>query len=59
MANVVSLIADDFETLAAQALRQAPLADLVELRLDRIGHPGVEALAGLASTEDFTSVQLR
>jgi 3-dehydroquinate dehydratase / shikimate dehydrogenase len=44
MANVVSLIADDFDVLAARALRQAPLADLVELRLDRIGHPGQDAL---------------
>lgn len=44
MATVVSLIADDFDTLAARALRQAPLADLVELRLDRIGHPGKDAL---------------
>lgn len=45
MAIVVSHIADDFEVLAAQALRQAPLADLIELRLDRIGHPGEDRLA--------------
>ena len=38
MATVVSLIAGDFDVLAARALRQADLADLVELRLDRIGH---------------------
>jgi len=44
MATVVSLIADDFDVLAQRALRQAPLADLVELRLDRIGHPGADAL---------------
>ncbi|MEX1023622.1 MAG: type I 3-dehydroquinate dehydratase [Planctomycetota bacterium] len=44
MAIVVSHIADDFETLRRQALRQAPLADLIELRLDRIGHPGEERL---------------
>ena len=45
MAIVVSHIADDFETLARRALRQMPLCDLVELRLDRIGHPGKEKLA--------------
>jgi 3-dehydroquinate dehydratase/shikimate dehydrogenase len=45
MAVVVSHIADDWETLRAQALRQAPLADLIELRLDRIGDPGEERLA--------------
>lgn len=44
MATVVSLIADDFDVLASRALRQAALADLVELRLDRIGHPGEDAL---------------
>ena len=47
MANVVSLIADTFDELAAHALRQAKLADLVELRLDRVGHPGEERLAEL------------
>ena len=45
MAIVVSHLADDFETLATRALRQAELADLVELRLDRIGHPGEPRLA--------------
>lgn len=45
MAIVVSHIADRFDTLARQALRQAPLADVVELRLDRIGNPGEEQLA--------------
>ena len=49
MAIVVSHIADDFETLAARALRQAPLADLIEIRLDRIGHPGKEALASFCA----------
>jgi shikimate dehydrogenase/3-dehydroquinate dehydratase type I len=44
MAIVVSHIDRDFDVLAARALRQAPLADLIELRLDRIGHPGEEAL---------------
>lgn len=44
MAIVVSQIADDFDALAAAALRQARLADLVELRLDRVGHPGEDAL---------------
>jgi len=47
MATVVSLIASDFDTLAARALRQAPLADLVELRLDRIGDPGPARLREL------------
>jgi 3-dehydroquinate dehydratase type I len=45
MAVVVSHIADTWEALRAQALRQRPLADLIELRLDRIGDPGVERLA--------------
>ena len=45
MAIVVSHVADDFAVLCRQALRQAPLADLIELRLDRIGHPGKDALA--------------
>ena len=44
MAIVVSHIDRDFDVLGARALRQAPLADLIELRLDRIGHPGEEAL---------------
>jgi 3-dehydroquinate dehydratase/shikimate dehydrogenase len=44
MAIVVSHVDSDFDALAARALRQAPLADLVELRLDRIGHPGKERL---------------
>ena len=47
MAIVVSHIASDFETLARQALRQLPLADVVELRLDRIGDPGEAKLAAL------------
>lgn len=45
MAIVVSHIASDFDTLTKRALRQAPLADLIELRLDRIGNPGEEQLA--------------
>ena len=44
MATVVSLLADDFDALARAALRQAKLADLVELRLDRCGHPGEDRL---------------
>ncbi|MAB80008.1 MAG: hypothetical protein CMJ89_11710 [Planctomycetes bacterium] len=44
MAIVVSHIADDFETLARRALRQVPLCDLIELRLDRIAHPGKERI---------------
>lgn len=44
MVTVVSVLADDFETLARLALRQAKLAELVELRMDRCGHPGEERL---------------
>ncbi len=44
MAFVVSHVAGDFDRLARQALRQQGLADLIELRLDRIGHPGKDAL---------------
>ena len=44
MAIVVSHIDSDFEALAARALRQEPLSDLIELRLDRSGHPGKERL---------------
>ena len=47
MALVVSLLADRFATLARRAIEQAPGADLVEIRLDRIGHPGEAALATL------------
>lgn len=45
MAIVVSHLGSDFDELAARALRQVPLSDLVELRLDRIGNPGEERLA--------------
>ena len=44
MAIVVSHIDSDFDALCARALRQQPLADLIEVRLDRIGHPGKEKL---------------
>lgn len=44
MATVVSLLAGDFDLLARRALQQAQLADLVELRLDRIPHPGEDRL---------------
>ena len=44
MALVVSCIASGFAALTAQALRQAACCDLVELRLDRVGHPGRAAL---------------
>ena len=44
MAIVVSHIDSDFDAPCARALRQQPLADLIELRLDRIGHPGKERL---------------
>lgn len=40
MAIVVSHGGADFDRLAARALRQKALADVVELRLDRIGDPG-------------------
>ncbi len=45
--TVVSLLSDDLDALAASIARQAPLADLVELRLDRIGHPGEGRLGAL------------
>jgi 3-dehydroquinate dehydratase/shikimate dehydrogenase len=45
VAIVVSHLGARFEDLARAALRQAPLADLVELRLDRCGFPGHERLA--------------
>jgi 3-dehydroquinate dehydratase/shikimate dehydrogenase len=49
MAIVVSHLADTFEELARRVLRQAPLADVVELRLDRIGDPGEERLRELVA----------
>src|SRR5687767_4140057 len=49
MAIVVSHLANTFEELARQSLRQAPLADVVELRLDRIGDPGEERLRELVA----------
>lgn len=45
MAIVVSHVDSDFDALCARALRQAKFADLIELRLDRIGHPGKGRLA--------------
>jgi 3-dehydroquinate dehydratase/shikimate dehydrogenase len=47
MAIVVSHTAGTFDALAKQVLRQAKLADLIELRLDRIGNPGEEKLRAL------------
>ncbi|HIG87373.1 MAG TPA: type I 3-dehydroquinate dehydratase [Planctomycetes bacterium] len=44
MAIVTSFLAPDWATLTQRVLRQAHLADLVELRLDEIPHPGGEAL---------------
>ncbi|MFT7476955.1 MAG: 3-dehydroquinate dehydratase/shikimate dehydrogenase [Gammaproteobacteria bacterium] len=44
MAVVVSHIADDFDALARAALQRAQVADLIEIRLDRIGNPGEAAL---------------
>jgi 3-dehydroquinate dehydratase/shikimate dehydrogenase len=50
MAIVVSHIAQDFEALSRQVLRQAKLADIVELRLDHFGHPGEEKLRHLIAS---------
>jgi len=51
LAIVVSHIAPDFEALSKQVLRQAKLADIVELRLDRVlaaqGNPGEAKLRTL------------
>lgn len=47
MAIVVSHIAGTFDALAKQVLRQAKLADIIELRLDRIGNPGEAKLGAL------------
>lgn len=44
MAIVTSFLAPDWATATQQALRQAQLVDLVELRMDSIPHPGMEAL---------------
>jgi 3-dehydroquinate dehydratase / shikimate dehydrogenase len=44
VAVVVSHVAPTLERLVEQAARQAPLADLVELRLDRVGNPGADRL---------------
>lgn len=50
MAIVVSHIAQDFESLSRQVLRQAKLADIIELRLDHIGHPGEDRLRQLIAS---------
>ncbi len=47
MVHVVSILAPTLTALQAEAERQAPLADLVELRLDTLGNPGEEALKQL------------
>ena len=44
MAIVTSFLAPDWATLTQRALRQAQLADLVELRMDEIPHPGMDAM---------------
>lgn len=44
MAIVISHLDTDLDRLLTRALRQAKLADLVELRLDAIGNPGEERL---------------
>lgn len=40
MAIVVSHLDSDFDALCARALRQEKFADLIELRVERCGHPG-------------------
>lgn len=50
MAIVVSHLASSFDRLARQALRQVPLSDLIELRLDEIGNPGESALRELIAS---------
>lgn len=47
MAIVVSLLEDRLESLRDTITRHLPLADVLELRLDRIGNPGEEALREL------------
>ena len=47
MVHVVSILAPTLEDLCAEAERQAPLADLVELRLDAVPDPDEEALGEL------------
>ena len=47
MVHVVSILAPTLEGLRAEAERQAPLADLVELRLDAVPDADEEALAEL------------
>jgi 3-dehydroquinate dehydratase/shikimate dehydrogenase len=47
MAVVVSCLADTWEEVRDLALREARLADLVEIRLDRAGDPGPAALQAL------------
>jgi len=47
MATVVSLLEPDLDSLRAAIDRNALVADLLELRLDKIGHPGEEALRDL------------
>jgi len=50
MAVVVSHIADQFDALAKAALQNAAVADLIEIRLDRIGNPGEAALRAFIET---------
>ena len=45
MAVVVSHKGSDFELMSKTALRQAALADLIELRLDELGDLSQERLA--------------
>ncbi len=47
MALVVSILADDFDVLARRALRAAPTADVIELRLDHLENVSERALSAL------------
>lgn len=47
MATVVSLLEPDLPSLQRAIERNAPMADLLELRLDRIGNPGESDLRSL------------
>jgi 3-dehydroquinate dehydratase/shikimate dehydrogenase len=50
MAVVVSHVGADFAALCRRALRQQALADVIELRLDRIGNPGRAELRAFVSS---------
>jgi 3-dehydroquinate dehydratase/shikimate dehydrogenase len=50
VAVVVSHLDSDWDALCVRARRQQALADLIELRLDRIGHPGKERLRAFCAS---------